>query len=294
MKNADLRKIAIVMISCVLVISVVCLVVMLVVFNLPEDTPLQEVTASVTTAPSTAVLETEQPSPTAAAATENDFTVSGSVPRQTEAASTQAAPAAVPESLQNALANSGYTAETLAEKGVGQLVVVISQGSAARISLYENTGAGWTEDAALNCSGFIGAQGAVTEMSEQVSGTPVGLYSIGEAFYQYNQPVTGLNTFAITEDTYWVDDPDSAYYNRRVIGAENRDWNSAEHMMDIEGYKYGFVIDYNTAAEYNKGSAIFFHIGYTPTQGCVAASEDMVLAYLAKLSADRNPYILVQ
>ncbi|MBQ1615816.1 MAG: hypothetical protein II086_01025, partial [Ruminococcus sp.] len=184
MKNADLRKIAIVMISCVLVISVVCLVVMLVVFNLPEDTPLQEVTASVTTAPSTAVLETEQPSPTAAAATENDFTVSGSVPLQTEAASTQAAPAAVPESLQNALANSGYTAETLAEKGVGQLVVVISQGSAARISLYENTGAGWTEDAALNCSGFIGAQGAVTEMSEQVSGTPVGLYSIGEAFYQ--------------------------------------------------------------------------------------------------------------
>ena len=173
-------------------------------------------------------------------------------------------------------------------------MVVISQGSAARISLYENTGAGWTEDAALNCSGFIGAQGAVTEMSEQVSGTPVGLYSIGEAFYQYNQPVTGLNTFAITEDTYWVDDPDSAYYNRRVIGAENRDWNSAEHMMDIEGYKYGFVIDYNTAAEYNKGSAIFFHIGYTPTQGCVAASEDMVLAYLAKLSADRNPYILVQ
>ncbi len=199
--------------------------------------------------------------------------------------------ATVPSELSALLEQSGHSAESL--QGSGQLIVVNSSGTSAEISFYEKGAEGWKRDDSLTCGGYVGVEGTVDYMSEQVNGTPKGLYSIGSAFYQDSAPETGLDSFAITDDTYWVDDPDSEYYNQKVVGAENRDWNSAERMSEIPSYRYGFVINYNMPAEYNKGSAIFFHTGYSPTQGCVAASEDMVLAYLGKLSAAQSPRILI-
>lgn len=197
----------------------------------------------------------------------------------------------VPDELSALLEQSGYSAESI--QGSGQLIVVNASGTSAEISFFEKSAEGWKRDDSLTCAGYVGVEGTVDNMSEQISGTPKGLYSIGSAFYQDSAPDTGLDSFAITGDTYWIDDPDSEYYNQKVVGEENRDWNSAEHMSEIPSYRYGFVINYNMPAEYNKGSAIFFHIGYSPTQGCVAASEDMVLAYLGKLSAAQSPQILI-
>ncbi len=197
----------------------------------------------------------------------------------------------VPDELSALLEQSGYSAENI--QGSGQLIVVNASGTSAEISFFEKSAEGWKRDDSLTCAGYVGVEGTVDNMSEQISGTPKGLYSIGSAFYQDSAPDTGLDSFAITGDTYWIDDPDSEYYNQKVVGEENRDWNSAEHMSEIPSYRYGFVINYNMPAEYNKGSAIFFHIGYSPTQGCVAASEDMVLAYLGKLSAAQSPQILI-
>ena len=76
-------------------------------------------------------------------------------------------------------------------------------------------------------------------------------------------------------------------------GTAEKDWNSAEHMIDYDVYRYGFVIDYNTAAAYNAGSAIFFHISSNPTAGCIGTDESFVLGYLAKLDASANPFILI-
>ncbi len=110
----------------------------------------------------------------------------------------------------------------------------------------------------------------------------------------HNVPNTGLTTFKITNDTYWVDDPNLAYYNKRVDGTQNKDWNSAEYMIDHPTeYEYGFVINYNTDAVYNAGSAIFFHVSNKPTAGCIGASREFVLKYLSKLNSSSNPYILI-
>lgn len=205
----------------------------------------------------------------------------------------QAEQSEIPQELQTLLSMGNCNSDTLDAVNTNQLIVVNSGGTTANISFYEKTNEKWAKDENLTCTGFVGSEGTVTYMSEQVSGTPKGFYSIGSAFYQYNAPYTCLNTFKITNDTYWIDDPDSKFYNQRVEGVADKDWKSAEHMMSIPNYKYGFVINYNTPAEYNKGSAIFFHIGSNPTNGCVAASENMVLAYLAKLNAGENPYILI-
>lgn len=205
----------------------------------------------------------------------------------------QTEPSEIPHELQNLLIMGNCNSDTLDAVNTNQLIVVNSGGTTADISFYERTNEKWIKDENLTCTGFVGSEGTVTYMSEQVSGTPKGFYSIGSAFYQYNTPYTGLSTFKITNDTYWIDDPDSKFYNQRVEGVSDKDWKSAEHMMAIPNYKYGFVINYNTPAEYNKGSAIFFHIGSNPTNGCIATSENMVLAYLAKLNAGENPYILI-
>lgn len=112
-----------------------------------------------------------------------------------------------------------------------------------------------------NLSGYVGANGVTEDMHEGGYATPKGIYSISDAFYIYEAPVTELSSFQITNDSYWVDDPNSVYYNQHIEGLENKDWESAEHMIDYTtAYEYGCVIDYNTDAVYNAGSAIFFHV----------------------------------
>lgn len=231
---------------------------------------------------------------TTTAATKNTDAVSATSEKQnTESASENKPEAELPEELSSLLTTAGYSEESLDSRGIHQLITVESSGSSAQISFFELGDGGWTKDEALTCSGFVGSMGTLPEISEQTSATPQGLIPIGSAFYQYSAPTTGLDAFEITNDTYWVDDPDSKYYNQRVEGTSDKDWDSAEHLMSISLYKYGFVINHNTPAEYNKGSAIFFHIGSSPTEGCVATSESNVLAYLEKLNASENPYILI-
>ena len=202
-------------------------------------------------------------------------------------------PSEMPEDLLGFLSEAGYNQNTLVSLHASQLIVVDSSGTSAEIHFYEQSDGKWKEDESLMCQGYVGVEGTVTEMSEQTSGTPKGVYPVGSAFYQDDAPQTGLEAFHITNETYWVDDPDSAFYNQRVEGTEQMDWISAERMSDISGYRYGFVINYNMPPEYNKGSAIFFHIGYNPTEGCIATSEEMVLAYLSRLKTESNPCILV-
>lgn len=63
-----------------------------------------------------------------------------------------------------------------------------------------------------------------------------------------------------------------------------------EHPVE---YEYGCVVNYNTNAVYNAGSAIFFHVSNKPTAGCIGTSKEFVLKYLSKLNSSSNPYILI-
>ncbi len=199
-----------------------------------------------------------------------------------------------PQTLQTLLTLNGNTVEDLSKLSCKQLVTVSSSGSTAKIDFYRLENNTWVVDDSLSCYGYVGANGVTTDMHEGGYATPKGLYSIGEAFYIYEAPTTSLPTFEITNDTYWVDDPDSVYYNKRIEGTANKDWNSAEHMIDYTtSYEYGFVINYNLEAKYNAGSAIFFHVSYDSTAGCVGTDKSFVLSYLANLDAQQSPYILI-
>ena len=198
-------------------------------------------------------------------------------------------------SFDSLLSKGGTSVSDLENKKINQLVIVESNGSTANVSFYEKESSGWKVDSSLNTSGYVGSNGTTSSPSEGKSATPKGLYGVGDAFYQSSVPSTKLNSFKITSNTYWVDDPNSKYYNQKVEGTANKDWSSAEHMSEISSYKYGFVINYNmNPVKKGAGSAIFFHVSHvSPTAGCVSVPESMVLSYLSKLDKSKNPYILI-
>ena len=200
---------------------------------------------------------------------------------------------AQPAQLTQLLESNAITWEELEKKGCSQLITVVSDGTAAQISFFICRDGIWEEQPELSCRGRVGRKGVSANKREGDGCTPVGLYGVGSAFYIHNLPQTKLETFQITDKTYWVDDPNSAYYNQKVEGTQNKDWNSAEHMISYTSYRYGFVVEYNLQAEKNAGSAIFFHIGDSATSGCIATQESMVLAYLKALDKAKNPQILI-
>ena len=218
-----------------------------------------------------------------------------------DSGSSSSAVSSVPDSRQNdalsmILSDTGHSFDELQKNKCSQLIIVESNYNTAQLSMFEKDKNGiWNNIEELETSGYVGAAGVSDKSFEGSWQTPKGLFPVGEAFYIHNKPTTGLESFQITQDIYWVDDPNSAYYNQKVDlkNGVNMDWNSAEHMIDIQNYEYGFVINFNMSPiEKGKGSAIFFHISSSPTAGCVGTSQEMVLEYLKVLDKDKNPYIL--
>ena len=199
-------------------------------------------------------------------------------------------------SFSEKISASGYTEEDLKKLGCRQLIIVSGEGTEADVSVYKQEKDGKWSDQGLDTRGFIGKNGMSDDVTEGSRKTPIGLFEVGDAFYIDDKPETGLDSFRITEGTYWINDPDSAYYNKKMTGTDKKDWKSAEDMFRIyPAYKYGFVIEYNTKKVIpGKGSAIFFHIDFGPTAGCVGVSEEMMVRYLGCLDKAENPCILLQ
>lgn len=161
---------------------------------------------------------------------------------------------------------------------------------------------GWQTEKVLT-DVAIGKNGATTNKREGDFKTPLGLFKLGSAFGTI-KPNTDYPYLTITDNSYWVDDPMSSYYNKWVeADKENiKDYNSAEHLIDYDEYKLGFIIEYNTIDQYdelnkgnNKGSAIFLHVKTKDyTSGCIATTEENIKYILNWLKLESNPYILIK
>lgn len=250
-----------------------------------------------------AEVTTQEIAETTEAATQSDVVPTEEMATQSDAETTEemTTEAGVPDEEQPATLTEYLSAslvryEQLEEVGCKQLLVVKADGTSAQISLYTCDESGLWSDAGITTSGYVGANGVSRDSREGSRMTPAGVFPIGEAFYIDEKPDTKLSSFQITENTYWVDDPESELYNQKVELNGEKTWASAEHMIDYpSSYKYGFVVNFNmNPIEAGRGSAIFFHIGSNETLGCIATSEEMVLAYLAALDAEKQPYILIQ
>jgi L,D-peptidoglycan transpeptidase YkuD (ErfK/YbiS/YcfS/YnhG family) len=205
-----------------------------------------------------------------------------------QAAGAQALPGIGPEDTELLVSDADYS----------QLLLVASNGTQAEIFCYEKDESGsWSIAGELGgITGFVGRNGVCAQKREGDDCTPEGLYRVGFAFGNNDSPPTGLTYRKVTDQSFWVDDPDSLYYNQWVEGEENKDWDSAERLWESKrAYAYAAVIEYNMGADTvpGKGSAIFLHCGTLPTSGCIAVSEPDILRLLQWFSADKEPHILI-
>ncbi len=106
--------------------------------------------------------------------------------------------------------------------------------------------------------------------------TPGGTFALGPGFGSARSPGLRQGWLPAGARDVWVDDPHSALYNTHQRLPAHGRWRSAERLA-IPAYRYAQVIRYNTGAIPGLGSAIFMHVGNTPTSGCVAlATHDLL------------------
>lgn len=172
-----------------------------------------------------------------------------------------------------------------------------------KVSYYRQTGAGagpgvekaWEEQ--FTAEGVYGRNGATDQKTEGDGKTPLGTYQFTMAFGLKEDPGSILPYHQIVRGDYWVDDPDSVYYNKLVNTSETaKSWNSAEDMASAAPfYNYGLVLNYNTDCVPGKGSAIFMHCteseADTGSAGCIRIPESRMQQLLK--SVDEKTKIMI-
>jgi L,D-peptidoglycan transpeptidase YkuD (ErfK/YbiS/YcfS/YnhG family) len=149
-------------------------------------------------------------------------------------------------------------------------------------------------DEKFDCA--LGRSGVTHDKTEGDGKTPVGTYPLRQVFYRADRvgrPETRLDVAALTPETGWCEDPAHPDYNKQVTLPHNSRVDKMtrdDHVYDIT-----VVIGYNDdPPKAGKGSAIFMHVarlGYTPTEGCVALSEEDLRKVLKKV--DKTSHITI-
>ncbi|WP_376699185.1 L,D-transpeptidase family protein, partial [Listeria booriae] len=160
-----------------------------------------------------------------------------------------------------------------------QIITVVASGSSAQVKFWEKSGSTWKQVFAT--SGRVGSQG-VGSADEYHSRTPRGAYSLGFAFGTSN-PGTSLSFRQITNKSYWISNVNDSQYN---TWQERNSSNKADERMASypTQYRYGVVINYNTARTKGAGSGFFLHCSNgAATAGCVAIPTSNMATVLQKL-----------
>jgi D-alanyl-D-alanine dipeptidase len=128
--------------------------------------------------------------------------------------------------------------------------------------------------------------------------SPAGIFSITKEFgFELSGALGGMKYSQLTNQTECVDDVNSRFYNQVLNRNEAApDWNSSEKMREVTGYKWGAIVDYNSARTRGAGSCIFLHIWSGPdrgTAGCTAMEEETLRHILQDLDPRKHP-ILIQ
>ena len=230
--------------------------------------------------------ETEESTPAETENTVTEASTEATVVSETEASEE----VIIDDSLESALNRYGFSCANLGNSQ--QLIFVESSGTSCTVSLYEKTDL-WAKK--VSYFGIVGKNGVNQKSREGDYCTPFGLYSLGFAFGMESFDGLNVEYRIINSNCYWVDDPESEYYNQWVE-TDTPVWNSAEHLSDYtNSYRYGIVINYNmNPVVPGAGSAIFLHCATGDyTAGCVAVPEENMTDILRWVDSGKSPLIII-
>jgi len=177
-------------------------------------------------------------------------------------------------------------------------VVASSAGSTtATLQAWSKDAAGWHRVGAV-VPAHVGADGLTTQPSETKSATPIGSFTLTQAFGSAADPGTRLPYFRTDSSDWWVSDARSPYYNTHYRCSQSCpfDTNAGENLLDAgHVYTYAVVIDYNRApAVRGAGSAFFLHVtNGRATAGCVSIPEANLVSIMKWLNPSAHPRILI-
>lgn len=129
---------------------------------------------------------------------------------------------------------------------------------------------------------------------------PAGIFRLSSAFGYApagSAAWVKLPYLALSKQIEGIDDPNSRFYNKLVDRSKvaKIDWRSSEQMRrDDVRYKWGVVVDHNSAAIPSAGSCIFLHIwksSTTLTSGCTAMPENDLVRLIRWLDPTRHPIL---
>jgi L,D-peptidoglycan transpeptidase YkuD (ErfK/YbiS/YcfS/YnhG family) len=143
---------------------------------------------------------------------------------------------------------------------------------------------------------WVGSDG-IGKASESVSRTPLGTFTLTEAFGRLDDPGTALPYHKTGPNDWWVSDTRAASYNTMQTCAKaSCPFNTrvSEHLQSITPYyNYAVVMDVNRSpVEPGAGSAFFLHVSVgKPTAGCVAIDSSTLVSILRWLDPAQHPRI---
>ena len=147
----------------------------------------------------------------------------------------------------------------------------------------------------------VGADGLSSSPSESRSATPIGSFTLTQAFGAYANPGTGLPYLHTTPADWWISQPGALYNTLQQCSGSCpfTQGSPNEHLYyETPYYDYAVVIDYNTPnagpVRQGAGSAFFLHVtDGTPTAGCVAIPMANLVPIMRWLTPSAHPRILL-
>ncbi|MFE6360217.1 L,D-transpeptidase family protein [Streptomyces sp. NPDC057806] len=173
-----------------------------------------------------------------------------------------------------------------------QVITVKASGSYATVTAWAKGPSGWKAQFSTG-SGRVGSNGVTsgaTRMQNTYT-TPGGTYTITEGF-GHLPGGTAMPYHVVTDDDWWVQDPESKFYNQ-MHGEAGADFpltesgdRGSEHLINYPTqYAKALVINFNRwPATPGRGAGIFLHVnGNGATAGCVSvprATMDQIMSWI--------------
>lgn len=180
-----------------------------------------------------------------------------------------------------------------------QLITVTAKTKTATVGTlraWEKTAAGTWRTVYGPVTANLGAAG-IGPASESYSRTPLGTFTLTEAFGRLANPGTTLPYRVTGPNDWWVSDVRAPSYNTwQTCAKASCPFNTrlAEHLQTITPYyDYAVVMDVNRSPVVKGGgSAFFLHVSVgAPTAGCVAINKSTLVQIMRWLKPAAHPRI---
>lgn len=191
------------------------------------------------------------------------------------------------DEVENTLFGQSISASRNGEYRIG-IKTAINGDFHAELSIYEAKDGKYEK--IFTCPAVVGKNGP-GKQSEGDTKTPLGTWTVGEAYGINEDPGSKIKYTKVTEDMYWCATGSNAKnYNKLIYKSDNpeADYSEDEHLIDYPTvYNYLLDLGYNAACAPYAGNAIFLHCWKgpdSPTGGCVGISEENMVKVLQTIT----------